>query len=46
LQGTVLIKSAAELEAYSRSEEDKLEEYIKGIADSGAKVGHGMLGVC
>eukprot|EP00879_Flechtneria_rotunda_P026898 GHRR01028742.1.p1 GENE.GHRR01028742.1~~GHRR01028742.1.p1 ORF type:complete len:375 (+),score=126.23 GHRR01028742.1:701-1825(+) len=37
-KGTVLIKSAEELENYSRSEENKLQEYIKGIADSGAKV--------
>ena len=32
LQGTVLIKSAEELEGYSRSEEDRIEELIKGIA--------------
>lgn len=32
LQGTVLIKSAAELEGYSKSEEDRIEEVIKGIA--------------
>jgi len=37
-KGTVLIKSAEELENYSKSEESKLEEYIKGIADTGAKV--------
>jgi len=37
-KGTVLIKSAEELENYSRSEETKLEEYVKGIAASGAKV--------
>ncbi|PNW85024.1 hypothetical protein CHLRE_03g168450v5 [Chlamydomonas reinhardtii] len=37
-KGTVLIKSAEELENYSKSEESKLEEYIKGIADSGARV--------
>lgn len=37
-KGTVLIKSAEELENYSKSEEAKLEEYIKGIADSGARV--------
>ncbi|KIZ00318.1 T-complex protein 1 subunit theta [Monoraphidium neglectum] len=36
-KGTVLIKSAEELENYSRTEEAKLEEYIKAIADSGAK---------
>ena len=38
VQGTVLIKNAEELEGYSRSEEDRLEELIKGIADSGARV--------
>lgn len=37
-KGTVLIKSAEELENYSKSEEAKLEEYVKGIADTGAKV--------
>ncbi|KAI8470953.1 MAG: chaperonin complex component [Monoraphidium minutum] len=37
-KGTVLIKSAEELENYSRTEEAKLEEYIKAISDSGAKV--------
>jgi chaperonin GroEL (HSP60 family) len=37
-QGTVLIRSAEELEGYSRSEEDRLEALIKGIADSGARV--------
>lgn len=37
-KGTVLIKSAEELESYSRTEEAQLEEYIKAIADSGAKV--------
>lgn len=37
-KGTVLIKSAEELENYSRSEEEKLEQYIKAISDSGAKV--------
>jgi len=45
-KGTVLIENAAQLESYSRSEEDKMEEYIKGIADSGAKVvvGNGAFG--
>ena len=38
MQGTVLIKNAEELEGYSRSEEDRLEALIKGIADSGARV--------
>lgn len=37
-KGTVLITSAEELTSYARSEEDKLEEYVKGISDSGAKV--------
>ena len=37
-KGTVLIKSAEELENYSKSEEKQLEQYIKAIADSGAKV--------
>lgn len=37
-QGTVLIHSGAELESYSRSEEDRLEALISGIAASGAKV--------
>lgn len=38
VQGTVLIRSAEELQGYSRSEEDRLEALIKGIADSGARV--------
>ena len=37
-QGTVLIKSAQELKDFSRGEENQLEEQIKAIADSGAKV--------
>ena len=37
-QGTVLIHSGAELESYSRSEEDRLESLISGIAASGAQV--------
>ncbi len=37
-QGTVLIKSAEELESYSSSEERKLEEIIRGIADAGTGV--------
>ncbi|KAK9824017.1 hypothetical protein WJX72_006993 [[Myrmecia] bisecta] len=37
-KGTVLIKNAEELESYSRGEEDRMEEVIKGIADSGARV--------
>ena len=43
MQGTVLIKNAEELEGYSRSEEDRLEALIKGIADSGARVLHCLL---
>ncbi|KAJ9525435.1 hypothetical protein QJQ45_003170 [Haematococcus lacustris] len=38
-KGTVLIKTAAELENYAKSEESKLEEYIKAIADTGVKAG-------
>lgn len=37
-KGTVLIKSAEELENYSKSEEKQLESYIKAISDSGVKV--------
>eukprot|EP01026_Neomeris_dumetosa_P015515 TRINITY_DN1593_c0_g1_i4.p1 TRINITY_DN1593_c0_g1~~TRINITY_DN1593_c0_g1_i4.p1 ORF type:complete len:397 (-),score=69.15 TRINITY_DN1593_c0_g1_i4:88-1230(-) len=37
-KGTVLIQSAEELTQYSRSEEDRMEQYIKGIADAGVKV--------
>lgn len=38
LQGTVLIRSAEELEGYSKGEEAKIEEIVKGIADAGVKV--------
>ena len=34
----MLIRTAQELESYSRSEEDRLEAIIKSIADSGARV--------
>ena len=34
VQGTVLIKSAEELQSYSQGEEDRMEQVIKGIADS------------
>ena len=34
----MLIHSGAELESYSRSEEDRLETLISGIAASGAQV--------
>jgi|TARA_B100000405_G_scaffold253918_1_gene187986 T-complex protein 1 subunit theta len=37
-KGTVLISSGKELEDYSHGEEKKMEEYIKQIAESGAKV--------
>ena len=37
-KGTVLITSAKDLEKYSLGEEKKMEEYVKMIADSGAKV--------
>ncbi|KAF5473658.1 hypothetical protein F2P56_010257 [Juglans regia] len=37
-KGTVLIHTAKQLESYSKSEEAKVEELIKAVADSGAKV--------
>lgn len=37
-KGTVLIKSADELKSFSRGEECHLEQQIKSIADTGAKV--------
>ncbi|XP_023887834.1 T-complex protein 1 subunit theta [Quercus suber] len=37
-KGTVLIHSAEQLENYSKTEEAKIEELIKSVADSGAKV--------
>merc|ERR1719230_2465071 len=37
-KGTVLLKSAEELKAYSNSEEEALEKVIKAIADAGTKV--------
>ncbi|GMH20081.1 hypothetical protein Nepgr_021922 [Nepenthes gracilis] len=37
-KGTVLIHSAEQLETYSKTEEAKVEELIKAVADSGAKV--------
>jgi len=37
-KGTVLLKSADELKAYSNSEEASLEKIIKAIADKGVKV--------
>ncbi|GAB4851461.1 T-complex protein 1 subunit theta [Ancistrocladus abbreviatus] len=37
-KGTVLIHSAEQLESYAKTEEAKVEELIKAVADSGAKV--------
>ncbi|XBH75304.1 hypothetical protein VPH35_102086 [Triticum aestivum] len=37
-KGTVLIHSAEHLENYAKTEEAKVEELIKSVADSGAKV--------
>ena len=37
-RGTVVIKSAAELKSYNRSEEALMEETIRGIAEAGVKV--------
>ena len=37
-KGIVVIKTAEELKAYNKSEEKMIEETIKGIAESGAKV--------
>ncbi|KAF8673540.1 hypothetical protein HU200_048623 [Digitaria exilis] len=37
-KGTVLIHSAEQLENYAKTEEAKVEELIKAVADSGAKV--------
>ncbi|XP_031478270.1 T-complex protein 1 subunit theta [Nymphaea colorata] len=37
-KGTVLIRSAEQLESYAKTEEAKVEELIKSVADSGAKV--------
>ncbi|GMH34396.1 hypothetical protein BSKO_02230 [Bryopsis sp. KO-2023] len=37
-KGTVLIKSAEELENYASSEERRIEEQIKGISEAGTKV--------
>lgn len=45
-KGTVLIENAEQMMTYSRSEEDKMEQYIKGIYDSGARcvVSNGAFG--
>jgi len=37
-KGTVLMKNADDLKNYNKSEEKKMEEIIKGVADSGIKV--------
>lgn len=37
-KGTVLIKSAEELENYSKGEEEKIDKAIKSLADAGIKV--------
>mmetsp|Transcript_943 Transcript_943/g.3143 ORF Transcript_943/g.3143 Transcript_943/m.3143 type:complete len:542 (-) Transcript_943:189-1814(-) len=37
-KGTIIINNASDLESYSKGEEQKMEEYVKMIADSGAKV--------
>ncbi|XP_042492174.1 T-complex protein 1 subunit theta-like [Macadamia integrifolia] len=37
-KGTVLIHSAEQLENYAKTEEAKIEELIKAVADAGAKV--------
>lgn len=37
-KGTVLMKDANDLLSYNRSEEDKMDDIIRSIADSGAKV--------
>ncbi|XP_078435748.1 TCP-1/cpn60 chaperonin family protein [Wolffia australiana] len=37
-KGTVLIQSAEQLENYSKTEEAKVEELIRAVAESGAKV--------
>ena len=37
-KGTVLMKNAEDLKSYNKSEERKMEEIIKSIADSGVKV--------
>jgi hypothetical protein len=42
LQGTVLIRSAEELEGYSRSEENRIEEIINSIAGA-LLLGHALL---
>lgn len=36
-KGTVLFKSADELETYSKSEEDQFEKFVKGLAESNIK---------
>lgn len=37
-KGTVLIRSGAELETYAKSEEARMEEIVKGVADAGVRI--------
>lgn len=37
-KGTVLIRSGAELETYAKSEEARMEEIVKGVADAGVRL--------
>ena len=37
-KGTILMKSAQELKAYNKTEETKMDEMIKGIAETGVEV--------
>lgn len=37
-KGTVVMKTAADLQAYNRSEEDKMKDIIAGIAESGVRL--------
>lgn len=37
-KGTILLTNADELENYSKTEEDKFEQFIKGLADAGIQV--------
>jgi T-complex protein 1 subunit theta len=37
-KGTVLIHNAAELESYAKTEENRMEQIVKGVADAGVQV--------
>jgi T-complex protein 1 subunit theta len=37
-KGTVLLKSAADLNAYTKGEEDQMENFVKGLAEAGINV--------